>query len=231
MEKALSILLREKIRVVGTSRTDAGVHALGQVLHFDTAHAMPEGRLAYGLSSLLPQDISVVHVEAVSSDFHAQLNAVQKDYVYSLYISKTPYTFWDPYAWRVLPPLDTPAMQKAADCLIGRHDFRSFCAADATAKTFVRELKTLTIERAPHPPFSPPCGHAVLYAIRASGTGFLKFMIRNMVGTLVDVGRGRRSAESIPALLAACDRKKAGRTAPARGLCLEKITLQSLRSR
>lgn len=223
VEETLAKFLGQSTPIVGASRTDAGVHALGQVAHFDSMTALSSERIKRALAAHLPADISVVAVEEVSSNFHAQKNAVLKHYAYYFYVSPTPYAFWEPYAWRIFVPLDIEAMQQASQALVGRHDFSAFCASDSTAKTFTREVTDIAFKNLTTLPFLGSAYPLPLYVCTVSGKGFLKFMIRNIVGTLVDVGRGQRPPDSIDATLSSCDRKQAGPTAPARGLFLERI--------
>ena len=222
VQLALSRFLQHEITLVGSSRTDAGVHALGQVAHFDSQTELSPFRLQKALSAHLPPDISVVSLAVVPASFHAQKQAILKDYTYYFYISPLPYAFWEPYAWGIPYTLDREAMAHAAAALLGKHDFRAFCASDSTAKTFTREVTAIEIRALTALPFLSHSGERPLYAIDVSGKGFLKFMIRNIVGTLVDVGHGKRSPESLKTILTSGDRTQDGPTAPARGLFLKR---------
>lgn len=223
VQDALSIVLKESIQIVGASRTDAGVHALGQVAHFDSATDEDPYRLRKSLSALVPTDISVVALEEVDFAFHAQESVQLKQYAYYVYLSPLPYTFWESYAWQLPPTLDIAAMQAALPPFVGRHNFLGFCASDSTAKTFEREVSAANIERIAALPFLGNADSLPLYAFRIAGKGFLKFMIRNIMGTLVEIGQGKRDTDSIQELLLKQDRRLAGPTAPAKGLFLEKI--------
>lgn len=211
LQKALSQILQEKITVVGSGRTDAGVHALAQVAHFDTIKDLSLFKICRGLNAILPKDISVLGAESVPRDFHAQLSAKSKTYAYQIWNHAIRNSFLQEYSWHMPYPLDIGRMQKAARYLVGEHDFKSFCAANSTAKTTVRRIKKIQIVPGPLIHFS------------ITGSGFLKHMVRNIVGTLVEVGQKKRTPSDIKKILKSHDRRKAGRTAPAKGLFLVKV--------
>jgi len=212
LQEALSQLLGEKIQVCGASRTDAGVHACGQVVSFKTACAIPLERIVPALNALLPRDVAAMEVAEAPEHFHPRYQARRKYYVYRILNRPLPSPFWGRYAWHVPRPLDVEAMQQGARHLWGEHDFAAFCAAGGSAKTTVRTLYELTVER-----------QGDMIEVKASGNGFLYMMMRIIVGTLVEVGLGKRPAEEMAAILASRDRRRAGPTAPPHGLTLQQI--------
>lgn len=212
VERALRAVLNEPCRVVGAGRTDAGVHALGQVAHFETTRAIPASALLRALNSLLPVDIAVREVLEVSETFHARKSAVRKRYAYWIWNDPRKPALWERFCWHVPALLDLAAMQDAAVHLAGRHDFSSFRASGCESRDNpVREIGLLRVEAAESP----------FVRIAVEADSFLRHMVRNMVGTLVEVGLGRIRADEVLRILEARDRRKAGRTAPGRGLFLE----------
>ncbi|WP_050727549.1 tRNA pseudouridine(38-40) synthase TruA [Vulgatibacter incomptus] len=214
LEGALARLLGgESVRVTGAGRTDAGVHALGQVATFRTARELPLQAFEKGLNAILPDDVAVVSAEEVAEGFDARRSASGKRYVYRISNRPGRSPLRRRTHWELFRPLDVEAMQAAADRLLGEHDFSAFRAADCPAKTTVRILRRLDVR----------AGAAGEIVITAEATAFLKHMVRNLVGTLVEVGLGKREAGTMPALLASGDRRLAGRTAPAKGLVMEEV--------
>lgn len=212
IEAVLATLTRQRPRVTCAGRTDAGVHAEGQVAHFRTETAMSSGRLQKGMNALLPDDIVITHVDEVPEDFHARYSARGKTYRYVILNRNYPSVFQRNRCWQITFPLDLGAMGEAAAHLLGRHDFSSFQASDCCAKHPHREVREITMEE-----------EGPWIRIFVTADAFLKHMIRNMVGTLVDVGRGKTRAAAIPVVLAARDRTRAGATAPACGLFLVSV--------
>jgi len=212
LEKLLSRMCNEEIELQGSGRTDAGVHALGQTANFHTNSDMPmEEMLAY-INSYLPEDIAVTQVSEAAPRFHSRLNATGKHYVYRVVNSSVPDVFLRRYALTVPEKLDEEAMRKAAGYLLGEHDFKSFTSAKKGKKSTIRRIDEIRITRE---------GDMLSFSFK--GNGFLYHMIRILMGTLLEVGRGERDPESIPALIAACDREKAGPLVPAKGLTLVEI--------
>jgi tRNA pseudouridine38-40 synthase len=213
LEGALATLLGERTPLAGSGRTDAGVHAAAQVASLRTARPLPLRAFVHGLNSLLPPDVAVRAAEEVDESFHARRSARGKRYEYR--ISNRPIR--SPLSrrthWEVFRPLDVAAMAAAARLLLGVHDFSAFRAADCPAKTRVREIWRFEVEGA--------SGADLL--ITVEGSAFLKQMVRNLVGTLVEVGLGKRTPSSMGALLAGRDRTLAGRTAPPQGLRMAKV--------
>ncbi len=212
LNRALSRLTGEDIAVTGASRTDAGVHAEGNVAVFDTASTIPPGRFSYAVNTLLPEDVVVVKSEEVAADWHPRYQESVKTYAYHILNREMPDPVRRKYVWHVNCPLDLEKMRTAAEYLTGEHDFKSFCSIHTGAKTTVRTIYSMDVERS---------GEVI--TIRVSGNGFLYNMVRIITGTLVEAGRGFRQPESVKELLDADERGKAGPTAPAQGLLLESI--------
>jgi len=205
-------VLREPLTVVGASRTDAGVHALGQVAHMSLRRALSAEAVQRALSQRLPADVTVVRAEEAACGFHATIHAVCKQYRYRIYADRARpvETLANRFAWHVWWPLDAEAMQKAAEVLVGRHDFAAFASAGSPRPDTVRTVTRLAVFRT---------GREVQFEVE--GDGFLYNQVRNMVGTLVEVGRAHWPAERVAEILASRDRTQAGPTAPPQGLCLE----------
>lgn len=212
LNRALSRLTGEDIAVTGASRTDAGVHARGNVAVFDTASTIPPERFSYAVNTLLPEDVVVVKSEEAAADWHPRYQESVKTYAYHILNREMPDPVRRKYVWHVNCPLDLEKMRTAAEYLTGEHDFKSFCSIHTGAKTTVRTIYSMDVERS---------GEVI--TIRVSGNGFLYNMVRIITGTLVEAGRGFRQPESVKELLDADERGKAGPTAPAQGLLLESI--------
>jgi tRNA pseudouridine38-40 synthase len=213
VERALATLHKEPVRVTGAGRTDAGVHALGQVASFAAERPLPVPAYVKGMNAHLPEDVAVREAEVRESPFDARRDALGKRYRYRIENLPTRHPLTRLQAWQVFRPLDVGAMRSAAATLLGRHDFGAFRAADCDAAHGVRELRRLDVLE------GPPGSIEVV----AEATAFLKHMVRNVVGTLVEVGLGARSAGSMPDLLDSRDRRLAGRTAPPQGLLLDEV--------
>jgi tRNA pseudouridine38-40 synthase len=213
VERALGTLRKGPRRVTAAGRTDAGVHARGQVVSFPEAQPLPLGAYVKGLNTLLPPDIAVRAASLEPDGFDARRSARGKRYRYAIENLETRSPLSRHHAWQIFRPLDVEAMREAARPLVGRHDFAAFQAADCDAYHAVRELARLEVmgERR--------AGIAVV----AEATAFVKHMVRNIVGTLVEVGLGKRDPASMARLLESLDRTQAGATAPAHGLCLEEV--------
>lgn len=200
------------VRPTASGRTDAGVHARGQVVSFVAPRPLATAAYARGLNSLLPPSISVVHVEEAPTGFDARRWARGKRYIYRVLNARHRSPLREGRTWLVHRPLDAEAMQRAAALFLGKHDFSSFRASDCEAKTTVREMRRCDVT---------VLGDELVFTLEA--TAFLKHMVRNIVGTLVEIGSGKRAADSISALLVARDRTQSGRTAPPQGLCLDEV--------
>lgn len=225
LEAALAELEGAPVTVTGAGRTDAGVHALAQVASARMAREIEPAVLARALNAKLPADIRVLGADTVSSAFHARYSARSKKYRYCVSNGGVAAPFAARYAWHVATPLDLDAMRAAGALLRGRHDFAAFQSTGSSVRTSVRTLSSLTVERRPECGAALTAGSgAALIAIDVEADGFLRHMVRAIVGTLVEVGCGRRPAEAIAPILASGRRNRAGPTAPARGLFLVRVT-------
>ena len=212
LETLLSRLTGEEVEVNGSGRTDAGVHAMGQVASFRTAAEQDCEALLRDMRRYLPEDIGAVALEPAEPRFHARLNATGKTYVYRVWTEECPNVFERKFLYTVTEPLDLAVMRAAAEHLTGTHDFMSFCANKRMKKSTVRTITELRIDE---------LGGELRFTV--SGDGFLYNMVRILVGTLLEVGMGKRSPDSIPALLDAKDRSQAGYLVPPHGLRLEAV--------
>ena len=211
LETTLSRILGEPIEISGSGRTDAGVHARGQVANFHCESAMSVGEILENLRRYLPEDIGIYSCRDVSPRFHARLNAKEKTYCYRIWNSDSPCVFDRRYVTVIPERLNISLMEEAAGHLLGQHDFSAFCGNAKMKKSTVRYIRSLEIK---------PVGEEV--QITVTGNGFLHNMVRILVGTLIEVGRGERSADSIPELFGG-KRAEAGFLAPAQGLCLMEV--------
>ena len=211
IEQCLSRILGEEIEISGSGRTDAGVHARGQVANFHCQSNMPAQEILENLRRYLPEDIGIYSCKECSERFHARLNAKEKTYCYRLWNSQVPCIFERRFAAIMADKLDISAMEAAAKHLEGEHDFSAFCGNPKFRKSTVRYIRSVRIVRT---------GEEIQFFF--TGNGFIHNQVRIMVGTLVEVGRGDRSADSIPGLFGG-KRSEAGFLAPAQGLCLVKV--------
>ena len=211
LETTLSRILGESIEISGSGRTDAGVHARRQVANFHCESAMAAGAILEQLRRYLPEDIGIYSCRDVPPRFHARLNAREKTYQYRIWNSENPCVFERRFVAVMPETLDLTAMDRAAGLLCGQHDFSAFCGNARMKKSTVRYIRSIEITRQ---------GEEV--RLRFTGNGFLHNMVRILVGTLVEVGREERSADSIPGLFGG-KRAEAGFLAPAQGLCLEEV--------
>ena len=212
IEKALAELTGEVIKINGAGRTDAQVHARGQVANFFTASTIPPERIAKALNGLLPEDISIVESKEVSGDFHARYSAIGKRYTYQIYMSKNRSPLKRNYSLHVSYNLDLGIMREASKLLLGTHDFRGFMATASTVQNTVRtihDIKFLVEDNS--------------LWITFEGNGFLYNMVRNMVGTLLKIGRGTMEPMQLDKILKSKDRRLAGPTAQPQGLYLDKV--------
>jgi tRNA pseudouridine38-40 synthase len=212
VNRALSDLLKTDVRTIGASRTDAGVHARGNVAIFDTTARMAGDKFAFALNTYLPDDIKIQGSREVPPEFHPRYTDTIKTYEYKILnrVFPDPTRRIDSLHW--YGPLDLPAMQKAASYLVGEHDFLSFAASGFSASSTVRNILSASVTKADD-----------LIRFRITGNGFLYNMVRIIAGTLIEIGKGDRSCDSIPEILSARDREQAGATAPAHGLTLMEI--------
>lgn len=212
LNRCLTDLLREPIGVIGASRTDSGVHALGNIAVFDTTSRMPAEKISYALNQRLPEDIRVQRSEEVADDWHPRKCASRKTYEYRIYRAEFPMPVKRLYSLFTYHELDVNRMQEAAAYLEGEHDFKSFCQTGAQVESTVRTLYSVEVEEQ---------GENDL-VIRVCGNGFLYNMVRIIAGTLLEIGQGKKDPMDIFAILEAKDRSAAGPTAPAHGLTLMK---------
>ncbi len=223
LEEKIVKITGKKSGVIGASRTDAGVHALGQVAAFRTETNLPTERIKGALNALLPQNIRIIDVSEVDNSFHPRNDVRRKSYFYIISNQKKPSAFVHKYAVTVRQFLDFKSIVEASHILIGRYNFSSFMGAGSNIKDPVREIFSLDIEKLEKMNFMTACITGEFLRIRIDADGFLKHMARNIVGTLVEIGRGRIPPHHMEKILKSHDRKLAGPTAPAHGLFLEKI--------
>lgn len=219
LEEALAQMLQHPTQVAGASRTDAGVHARGQVCAFSTERTIPLHGLRRGLNSLLPRTIAIRDADEVDPAFHPRFRATGKHYRYTLYRNVNRSPRWRDRAWHVSEALDLEAMREAAAALHGEHDFSAFRAAGCAATSTIRSMESILVSDA---------GEDLL-SVDVRGNAFLRNMVRILVGTLVEVGRGTRSAEQISEIIVSKDRTLAGITAPAHGLELVEVQFDGVR--
>jgi tRNA pseudouridine38-40 synthase len=214
LEQALARLTGEAVRLMGSGRTDTGVHALGQVANFHTMSRLPLAAFVNGLNSLLPHDIAVLEAVEAPRDFHARKSARAKTYEYRILNRPIRSPLLRPYAWWISQPLNLMAMQEAAGGLVGEHDFSAFQASGGGVKNPVRRILNAGWEAA----------RGDILAFTITATGFLRGMVRSLVGTMVETGRGKRPAAELTELLRTGERRRAGPTAPPQGLFLVEVT-------
>lgn len=210
IERALCVALKEKIKVIAAGRTDSGVHARGQIAHFDSVREIDCGKLERSLNGILPRDIRISDVTQTDITFHARYSARQREYCY--YITRRPSALMRRFSWFISAPLDVKQMQTGADELLGKKNFKSFSRMDTEVKNF-----ECTVEEASWSARE----QLLLFTIKADR--FLYGMVRAIVGTLVEIGKGTREVTELHKILTAEDRQMAGQAAPARGLILEKV--------
>ncbi len=225
IEKVLWKILQEKVKVISSGRTDAGVHAFGQVANFKTNSKISLEKLQRALNGLLPDDITINKIEEVSLDFHSRFAARSKVYRYAILNRPYPSALLRNRVYFYPYPLDVKLMREEAKYLIGKHDFKVFCASGSSTKDTIRIIKKITIRKT-------NCGLSTmdyrlkddcLIVIDIEADGFLYNMVRNIVGTLLEIGRGNFPKGSLKKILLSRDRKLAGPTVPAYGLCLLKV--------
>ncbi len=219
LEAALTQVLQHPAAVSGASRTDAGVHALGQVATVRTERTIPPHGVRRGLNGLLPRSISVTEVTEVPADFHPRFSATGKHYRYLLLARPDRSPRWDTYAWHAPRPLDRAAMAAAGAAFLGEHDFRGFRSVRCVAPSTTRRMDAVELT-SPAPE---------LLALDVRGNAFLHNMVRIVAGTLVQVGLGRIDPGELPAIIASGDRKRAGPTAPPHGLTLMAVRYDGTR--
>lgn len=212
LEERLAQVFGHQLKITGAGRTDAGVHAYGQVVNFNTTGTIPTDRIPLAAKGLLPSDIVICAAENVPGEFHARASARSKTYIYRVYQGSVPDPFLRNYAWNNPKALDTAAIHDAMGNIVGTHDFSAFRAAGGPPVNPVRTILAASCRQQEN---------IIEFSFR--GTGFLYHMVRNLVGTLIDVGRGKLSSAGFTQILAAGDRSQAGVTAPPQGLYLKEV--------
>lgn len=212
IEAVLERLTGHTVEISGSGRTDAGVHALGQVANFHIDEHFSNEQIINALNNFLPEDIAVISIETVDDRFHSRLSAKQKTYVYRIHTGNIPNVFERKYMYDYKGELDVERMRVAAKLLYGTHDFKSFCSNKKMKKSTVRTIYSINIEE-----------FAGEIKISYTGNGFLMNMVRIMTGTLIEIGDGRREPDCIPSILDSLSREAAGYTAPPQGLILKEV--------
>lgn len=213
LEEALSLMHKgEEVKIIGSGRTDSGVHAVGQVIHFDSPYTFPLARWEKALNTILSSDLLIVSMEHAEADFHARFNTTGKEYRYMISRGKKHNPFERNYKYHYPYPLDIAAIKEAIPHLIGTHDYTSFCSARTEVVDKVRTIEVIELLEE---------GETLTF--RFVGEGFLYKMVRILVGTLLEVGAGKKKPSDIPVILGKKDRSEAGRTAPGHGLYLWEV--------
>ena len=212
LNKELSNLLKEDIHVIGASRTDSGVHALGNVAVFDTETRIPAEKISFALNQRLPDDIRIQNSCQVKDDFHPRFCDTIKTYEYKIWNNRFPNPVVRLYSKFVYYNLDIEKMEKAAQYLIGEHDFKSFTKANSEIDDYVRTIFKTSVSK-----------NEDIIKISIEGSGFLRYMVRNIVGLLIEIGEGKKNIKDVSTILEAKDRTESSPTAPACGLYLNKI--------
>lgn len=219
LSRALRQLLGEEVEVIGASRTDSGVHAMGNIAVFDTGKEMPADKFAIALNHYLPDDIRIQCSDEVQPDYHPRYQNTEKIYEYTVLNTKIALPMWQHYSYHVYQELDIEAIKEAAKLLEGEHDFSAFCSAGSQVKSKVRTIYEISLRQEE----LAVVNGGRLLCFRVRGNGFLYNMVRILVGTLLEVGMGRRTVESVREALVTGERQKAGPTAPPQGLMLAEI--------
>lgn len=212
LEKNISSITCEKIKLIGSGRTDGGVHAFGQVANFFTESGIPGDKYKLILNNILPEDIRIQESMEVELDFHSRFSAKAKRYRYRIYNEEIPSAIYRNYSYHYKYPIDIDKMKEASKYFIGKHDFAAFKGRRSVVKSTIRTIYDLKIEK-----------NEEFIDIIIFGNSFLRFMVRIIVGTLIDVSTGMMDIEDIPRIIESKDRNMAGRTAPSQGLFLEKV--------
>lgn len=213
LESAVFEATGERVRITGSGRTDSGVHAAGQVCHFDTASSVPPEKLYICVNKYLPSDVSVLSSRRADDNFDCSRAAKKKTYRYRIYCASADNPLLERYCVRISPVPDVSLMKRAAEYFVGEHDFKAFCAAGSSAKTTVRRIYSVNV-------LEEELFGAKIISFYVCGGGFLYNMVRSMVGELIEVGLSRFSPEAVKDVLACPDRDKIGRTMKAKGLTL-----------
>jgi len=213
LEEKIKLITKEEVTVIGSGRTDTGVHALNQVAHFRLFSEIREDGLLYALNSVLPHDIVIKKLEEADPSFHARFDVRSKKYLYQIWNGQTNTAIYRHYCWYIRKELDIDQMRKASAYLTGTHDFKAFCGTGSKVKDYIRTVHYINIEK----------NDKGMIQMAISADGFLRHMVRNIVGTLVEAGKNKLSPEGVKEILDSQDRTKAGMTAPAHGLFLVEV--------
>lgn len=213
LEEKIKLITKEDVTVIGSGRTDTGVHAINQIAHFNMVGDISDANLLHALNCVLPNDIVIKQLEEVHISFHARFDVKSKKYIYQIWNSQSNTAINRQYYWYIRKELDLENMRRAAGHLIGTHDFSAFCGAGSKVKDYIRTVIEVQIEK----------DHQGKVFITISADGFLRHMVRNIVGTLADVGKRKISPEQFKTIFASKDRRQAGMTAPAHGLFLAEV--------
>lgn len=212
LERAIRKITDEELRIIGASRTDAGVHAKGQVANFFTLSNIPEAKFSSAINSKLPKDIVIMDSHEVNLDFHSRYSSIGKKYSYNILNRKQPVAYLRDFVENCPYDLNFELMSVAANAFLGKHDFAAFKSTGSSAKTSIRTISKIELIR-----------NEDLITMDIEGDGFLYNMVRIIAGTLIEIGRGRIPWDSIPDIIKSQDRGRSGKTAGASGLCLEKV--------
>ena len=218
LERVLGVLEGREVSIIGSGRTDAGVHAEGQVANVVLAKSFTPEKLRAAINGNLWRDIRIMNVEYAADEFHARFSAKKKTYIYRIVNAPVMSPFWRRFALHESNPLDVNAMQAASRLLLGEHDWTAFSAAQSDADNRVRNVTDCGLETS----WDDRAG-AMLIEFRITANGFLRYMVRSIVGTLLEVGLGTRDSDTIQTAIVNGDRTLAGRTAPPQGLCLHRV--------
>ena len=218
LERTLSLLEDAPIAVVGSGRTDAGVHAEGQVANIQLNRSFTPDKLRFAINGNLWRDVRILKVEKAADDFHARFSAKVKTYVYRVVNAPVVSPFWARYAHHEARPLDIGRMNEVARLFLGEHDWTAFSAARSDVESRVRTVTEFTVES-----YWDARANASILEFRISANGFLRYMVRSIVGTMLEVGRGEKDSDTIQTAIISLDRDLAGKTAPAHGLTLLKV--------
>lgn len=221
LERVIGMLETAEVKVIGSGRTDTGVHAEGQVANVHLNRGLTPEKLRFAVNGNLWRDVRVLNVEKASDDFHARFSAKGKTYVYRVINAPTISPFWARYAHHESRPLDVNRMNLAARLFLGEHDWTAFSSARSDSETRVRTITDFAVES-----IWDSRASSMIIEFRVTGSGFLRYMVRSIVGTLLEVGRGEKDAELIQTAIIGGDRSLAGKTAPAHGLTLVKVHYQ-----
>ncbi len=213
LEEKIAVIIGEAVKIIGSGRTDAGVHALGQVAHFKTAATLPEIHFLKGINSVLPRDIAVKALQEVAPSFHARYDAKSKVYRYQIVSGSVRPVLLRQYAWHIPGTLDLERIREAAVHFMGTHDFSSFCSVHSDAPDHIRTILDIQIKTGSHG----------LIIIEIEADGFIRHMVRGIVGTLVEVGRGKRLVSDMQLIMLTKNRSQGGMTAPPQGLFLKEV--------